>query len=853
MAEETVWTFIATDEVSPVLDEIEASVSGLGESVGGVASAIAEASSTMAESMSAAGEAMAGIGESASSATEGFSGLGGASAEAASSLSETGSSASGTDDILRGLAAIIETLQEGFSTLDGSLSEVAANTADTAASVDEMASALQNMAGAADEAATAASGVGAASSEAGGGLGGFLGSIGDAASSFGMFVIGAQATVNIAGQIGGALFGADAAMEQTQVAFTTLTGSASAAHDMISKLVTFAASTPFHEAGIENAAEKMLAFHFTNQQVIPDLTAIGDTLSALGKSSDANLSSIVDIFGKIQAAGKLTGGDMTQLTRWGIPAWNLLAQSMGTTVPALQEMVKKGLVPANVAVDGLTKGMEKTFGGGMKAQSQTFNGLMSTLADNITTAWRAFSGPLFDAAKGSLIQLGNLVSSKGFQQWAADMGKAVGTGITAVVHFIQNDLMPAFAAIGKWFDEHKSTFAAIGKAIGDLFAAGKGAGANMFGELMKDLPTVWGFLQQVGNFLRDTFEPVWDTLVTVFKTQVAPAFQQVMDALGPAMPALKFIGEVIGGILLLALIGLAEMLAMLAKGAIEAFGLIVGAISFFVSMMLKGLTAAYNFVMGVIGFFSNLGPNISKIWNAIVTWLTGIWDGLSHTATIYWEYLYAAIRGKILQAEATVHTLWTNITNWLSTTWNNLVHTAEQWGTNIINNILNGLKAAWSNVTTWFQNALAWIAGLFPHSPVEHGPLSGIENWGGHITDVLATGIRAGMPNVQAAFTQGISSTVAGLSTNVSLSSTSLGTGVGGGLTAQHAQQIITLLQDIKQQGQGAGGVGSVTQNIGPNHFAGVTNPQQLYNLLNQLAGASYEGGLRGNSAGLSL
>lgn len=732
-----------TAEVSAIgVEETQSQFAAMDETVSAAAATFTE----IENAVSSGSAALASVGEEASADSSG--------------LSELGSAATDVTDILRGLAAIIDTLESGFGTLDTSLSEVATNTAETAsslseadtaadttvttfnylnailetlqsgfasldesmaqmaadvsdssASLQEMTGSMQDLVDASDSAAAATAEVGASASEAGGGLGGLLGTVGEAATSVGMFVISAQATVGILGQMQDALVGADASMEQTQVAFTTLTGSASAAQAEITSLVNFAATTPFHEAGIEQAAESMLAFGFKSKEVIPDLTAIGDVLSGLGRASDASLGSIVDIFGKIQAAGKLSGGEMMQMTRWGIPAWQILSKEMGKPIPILQDMVKKGMIPAKTAIDDLTHGIEHNplFAGGMAKQAQTFNGLMSTLQDNLTTAWRAFTGPLFDQAKGALEQLGNIVSSKGFQQWAKDMGKDVGAGITAIVGFVKNDLIPAFQSISKWIDTNKPTFIAI------------------WSEVLKVLPQVWSALQQVGDFLITVFTPVWQQLVNTFNEQLKPAWDDFMKALGPAMPALKLIAEVIGGAIVVALIVLVTWWSMLAQAIIWVVGIVVRFVGMMVDSWLNFLSTTTTIVNGIIA-----------IWNGLPAW------------------------------------------------WNNLLLQSAVWGINLVNSILRGLQSAWSNVTTWFTNALNWIKGLFPHSPVEHGPLQGIENWGKNITNMLASGIKGGIPQVQAAF-----NSLTGPSFNAAYA----GSGVGS-YANQPFQQNITLMLD---------------------------------------------------------
>jgi len=247
----------------------------------------------------------------------------------------------------------------------------------------------------------------------------------DLASKASMVIMGLQQVAQIAVQVAQAIIEPNAAFEQMTVAMKTLLPVGNQAADMLNKLWAFAAKTPFQFPDIDVAAQKMLAFRFKAQSVIPILTAIGDSLSALGKATPAQLAGVVDIFGKIQTTGHLTAVTMMQLARRGIDAWHMLAGQMHLTVPELQAMVKKGLIPADVAISKLRAGMEATFGGGMEKQSKTFNGLMTTIKDNIQMAWRSFTGPAFDAAKQALMGVGKIVSGDQFQDFAKQLGKGI--------------------------------------------------------------------------------------------------------------------------------------------------------------------------------------------------------------------------------------------------------------------------------------------------------------------------------------------------------------------------------------------------------------------------------------------
>lgn len=311
--------------------------------------------------------------------------------------------------------------------------------------------------------------------------GGFL----DFAGKIGMGIMGFKAVADGAIGLGKALLAPNASMEQTTVGFETLLGKGKATQQMMDQLKAFAAATPFEFPELATDAQHMLAFGFSAKEVIPTLTDIGDAMSAMGKGS-ADIDRVVAVFGQMKAAGKANAGDMMQLADQGIPAWKFLAEAMHKTIPEVQDLSSKGLIPAKTAIDAMTSGMHQMFGGGMAAQANTFNGLLSTLKDNAGAAMRSFTGPLFDAAKNGLKVLGDSVSSKGFQDFATGAGAAMAT---------------AFGNIGGAIDYVGKVLRTI--PLGDFKAAWQsisnevGSITNKFREFMSSLNPLKG---AVGDF-----------------------------------------------------------------------------------------------------------------------------------------------------------------------------------------------------------------------------------------------------------------------------------------------------------------------------------------------------------------
>jgi len=168
--------------------------------------------------------------------------------------------------------------------------------------------------------------------------------------------------------------------EQNQISFTTMLGSSGAAKDFLSGITDFAAKTPFEYDQLTSISKTLLAYGYKQNQVLPLLTKVGDTGSALGMSGD-DMNAIATGLGRMQNSGKTTLEYLNPLLERGIPVWDYLAKASGKTKEQVQEMVSKGLVPGGQAAKALADYMGDANKGSMDLQSHTYIGLQSSLKD----------------------------------------------------------------------------------------------------------------------------------------------------------------------------------------------------------------------------------------------------------------------------------------------------------------------------------------------------------------------------------------------------------------------------------------------------------------------------------------
>ena len=591
--------------------------------------------------------------------------------QAVEQLSEVGAQATDLGETLASMPAMnVDGAGEGLSTLQEQ--------------VEEATSSLQMLQE--QEESTAEAGSGGLLSSISGLGDGMMGMVSNVAmGGMQLQMLGGMAT-----QAASSLLGPAVSAETMRTAFTTLMGSTQGATAELDKLNAFAAKTPFKTMDIDQAASQLIGFGTNANDVIPDITAIGDALSAVGKGSTANLDSVVNIFGKIQLAGKLTGADMNQFSADGINAWGILEKQTGKTQDQLQSMISSGLLPAGTALKDLTTGIEASplYSGGMAKQSATAAGELSTLSSNWNQMLVGFGTPIITALEGSLGKLGSVISSPSFQQFATILGVAIANALSIVITLI-GGLISAGAAVTSFFANNQIALTAL-----EAVLIGVGAGILVFAA---------------------TAVPA---LVAGFITWAIAAGTAALATLAAAA---TFI--IVGAIVALVVFGIIE--------AVQHWGEI--------STWLQGMWAAFS--SWFEGALKAIGAFFSTIWNGIVSFFEMIWNNIVNGAKQGALLLLAVIIGPIGLLIAYIITNWTQIHQWLINTWNNIVSGASNAFNMIASAIQNGINNAVNFVMNGINNIRSFFTGL----------ISSAVNWGSDMVQGFINGIENMIGSVEAA------------------------------------------------------------------------------------------------------
>ncbi|MEA5268889.1 tape measure protein [Clostridium perfringens] len=268
----------------------------------------------------------------------------------------------------------------------------------------------------------------------------------------------------------------NALSEQALVAWTTILGSHSEAVKMMEKITDYAAETPFSKMGVDTMAKQLANADFKGQALFDQLTKFGDMGSAFGIQEDS-LKEMVRQYAQVQQAQVAYTEDLNILQDRGIPIFKALGEVMGVPVSQVKKLASEGKVTADVynkAIDSIASHTK----GAMEGQSQTFNGMMSTLEDNLSVLWGYLAQDWFEGIKGSLgsflPKFEEFVKLVGTDGLSGAISKTI-PELSPLVEMLSNIgnllrtiVIPSLFKLGLWCSQHINVIATLVITLGTL-------------------------------------------------------------------------------------------------------------------------------------------------------------------------------------------------------------------------------------------------------------------------------------------------------------------------------------------------------------------------------------------------
>ena len=244
----------------------------------------------------------------------------------------------------------------------------------------------------------------------------------------------------------------NAQIEKYTTGFTNMLGSAEAAQQVMSQIQEDAAKTPFDVESLTKANQYLISAGENASYARDTVMALGDAVSATGGGND-ELNRMSQNLQQIANTGKATTADIKQFAYAGIDVYGILADYTGKSTAEVQKMT--------ISYDLLTQALQAASEEGgryynsMDTQSQTMNGRVSTLKDNVKQLAGLLTG---DLSSDIGVVIGNLNNMLVAAQEAYKTDGWIGlagaiTGLTEPINTAKNAFKDFASKATTWLDQ----------------------------------------------------------------------------------------------------------------------------------------------------------------------------------------------------------------------------------------------------------------------------------------------------------------------------------------------------------------------------------------------------------------
>lgn len=206
----------------------------------------------------------------------------------------------------------------------------------------------------------------------------------------------AQAVAVAIPAIGGLAIRQAAEFQDLRVALDTLNRSAAEGARNFERLVQFSSQTPFQLKELTRAQNTLQGFGLSADEAFESLRNIGDIAAV----SSGDIQGIGIAFGQAAAEGKLMTRDIRQLINQGVPAINLLANTMGVARNEVLDLAEQGEISFEILQQAFRDATREggLFEDGMLRAQQTISGAFSNLRDNTNILLASIGDLISDAS-----------------------------------------------------------------------------------------------------------------------------------------------------------------------------------------------------------------------------------------------------------------------------------------------------------------------------------------------------------------------------------------------------------------------------------------------------------------------
>lgn len=477
-----------------------------------------------------------------------------------------------------------------------------------------------------------------------------------------------------AGAVAGVKY--NASIETYQTSFEVMTGSAEKAAEVIDRLKKVGAETPFELPDLADTTQLLMNYGLTADEAMDKMMMLGD----ISQGSADKMSRIAMAYGQMSSAGKVQLEDVKQMIEAGFNPLQEISESTGESMSSLYDRISKG----TISVDEITASMERaTSEGGkyyqsMEKQSQTFDGMISTLKDNAQQLLGDVVQPISDsmvstllpAAIDSINQMANAFQTQGVDGLIQAGSQVLANLLTGIAQALPNMITTAVQVI-------QAFITSLNTNLPQMLSAG--------GQILITLA------QGIISLLPSLGQLALNIILNMANAISANAPQMIPKA---AEVLLNFAQGIISNLPKIVDAGI-NMLISLAMGVANALPQLIEKVpklinefcakidSLLPKLLAAGIGVIVTLGMGIIQSIPTIIANAGEIVKAILNVITHL--NLFSTGANIIKGLGSGIKSLFGSIGSIIKSLITKIKNPFNIDWSSI-------GKNIVNGIANGIR-----------------------------------------------------------------------------------------------------------------------------------------------------------------
>lgn len=325
----------------------------------------------------------------------------------------------------------------------------------------------------------------------------------------------------------------NATLEQYRTSFEVMTGSAEKAADVVERLRTMGAETPFETTDLVQVTQLLMQYGFTADDAIEKMSMLGD----IAQGNKEAMVSIATGYAQMSSAGKVNLQDIKQMINGGFNPLQEISERTGESMASLYDRISKGTMAISEITDSMRYATSEggKFYQSMEKQSHTLNGQLSTLKDNAMQLLGSLTSGLSDELSSSMLpmvnnlvsELQNALDEGGYQAFldkATDM-------IPDLLNMLSDKIEVAIAGASRWAPKLadalmgnlptalRQATSIIPQITTALFEVATTVLTDLVGMLPELLPIVAdglaGFAKSIVDGLGDVFSGLWTSIKEV--------------------------------------------------------------------------------------------------------------------------------------------------------------------------------------------------------------------------------------------------------------------------------------------------------------------------------------------------